>query len=130
MKKVLIISVLYLLLQHQAQSQGCVVIRSIGGFCTRDQAMNYDNTKWMFTVSNRYFKSHRHFVGTEEQKERIEKNTEVINYTYTLDLVLNRNLKNGWSVALDVFIVSNARSSLYEHRDLVTKENVGRFYTH
>jgi hypothetical protein len=115
MKKFLIISVLYLLLEHQAQSQGCVAIRSTGGFCTRDQAMNHDNSKWMLTVSNRYFKSHRHFVGTEEQKERIEKHTEVINYTYTLDLVLTRNLKNGWSVALDVPIVSNARSSLYEH---------------
>jgi hypothetical protein len=129
MKKIIVLSIIFLLLIHQAQSQGCVAIRSTGGFCTRDQAMDHDASKWMLTVSNRYFKSHRHFVGTEEQKERIEKNTEVINYTYTLDLVLTRNLKNGWSVALDVPIVSNARSSLYEHRDPVTRESVGRFYT-
>jgi hypothetical protein len=123
MKKFLFISFIYLLLVHYAQSQGCVAIRSTGGFCTRDQAANHDNTPWMLTVSNRYFKSHRHFVGTEEQKQRIEQNTEVINYVYTLDLVLTRNLKNGWSIALDMPITSNARSSLYEHN------NTGRHFT-
>ena len=115
MKKFLIISVLYLLLEHQAQSQGCVAIRSTGGFCTRDQAMNHDNTKWMLSVSNRYFKSFRHFVGTEEQKQRLEQGTEVINYSYTLDLTLTRNLNKGWSIALDVPVISNTRSSMYEH---------------
>jgi hypothetical protein len=115
MKKGLIALSCYILLCYHAQSQGCVAIRSTGGFCTRDQAAHSDNTPWMLTVSNRYFKSFRHFVGTEEQKERMEHNTEVINYTYTLDLVLTRNLKNGWSLSFDLPIISNARSSLYEH---------------
>ncbi|MBO9200086.1 MULTISPECIES: transporter family protein [Niastella] len=115
MKKLAILSILYLLLTHQAQSQGCVAIRSTGGFCTRDQAANHDSTKWMLSVSNRYFKSFRHFVGTEEQKQRLEQGTEVINHSYTLDLTLFRNLKNGWSIGLDVPVISNARSSLYEH---------------
>ncbi|HEX6431782.1 MAG TPA: hypothetical protein VF008_29025 [Niastella sp.] len=115
MKKIVITSVLYLLLAHQAQSQGCVAIRSTGGFCTRDQAIQHDDNKWMLSVSNRYFKSFRHFVGTEEQKQRLEQKTEVINYSYTLDLTLFRNLKNGWSIGFDVPVVSNARSSLYEH---------------
>jgi hypothetical protein len=115
MKKLLIISVLYLLLSQQANAQGCVAIRSTGGFCTRDQAMQHDDSKWMLSVSNRYFKSFRHFVGTEEQKQRLEQGTEVINYSYTLDLTLFRNLKNGWSIGLDVPVISNARSSMYEH---------------
>lgn len=115
MKKIFIISVLYLSLAHQAQSQGCVAIRSTGGFCTRDQAVQNDSSKWMLSVSNRYFKSFRHFVGTEEQKHRLEQGTEVINYSYTIDLTLIRNFKNGWSIALDVPVVSNARSSMYEH---------------
>lgn len=115
MKKIFIISVLYLSLAHQAQSQGCVAIRSTGGFCTRDQAVQNDSSKWMLSVSNRYFKSFRHFVGTEEQKQRLEQGTEVINYSYTIDLTLIRNFKNGWSIALDVPVVSNARSSMYEH---------------
>ncbi|THU41583.1 transporter [Niastella caeni] len=115
MKKFLVASVLYLLLSHQAKTQGCVAIRSTGGFCTRDQAMNHDANKWMLSISNRYFKSFRHFVGTEEQKERLERGTEVINYSYTLDLALTRNLGKGWSMTLDVPIVNNARSSMYEH---------------
>lgn len=115
MKKILTIAVINLLLAYQAQSQGCVAIRSTGGFCTRDQAVNHDASKWMLSVSNRYFKSFRHFVGTEEQKHRLEQGTEVINYSYTLDLALTRNINKYWSITLDVPIVSNARSSMYEH---------------
>ncbi len=115
MKKLAVLSIACLLLTYYAQSQGCVAIRSTGGFCTRDQALSHDSTKWMLSVSNRYFKSFRHFVGTEEQKQRIEQGTQVINHAYTLDLALFRNLKNGWSIGLDVPVISNARSSLYEH---------------
>lgn len=115
MKKSLIALACYLLLSYHAQSQGCVAIRSTGGFCTRDQAAHSDHSNWILSVNNRYFKSFRHFVGTEEQKERMERNTEVINYTYTLDLVLTRNLGNGWSFSVDLPVISNARSSLYEH---------------
>jgi hypothetical protein len=77
--------------------------------------MQHDDNKWMLSVSNRYFKSFRHFVGTEEQKQRLEQGTEVINYAYTLDLTLFHNLKNGWSIGLDVPVISNTRSSMYEH---------------
>jgi hypothetical protein len=130
MRKIIISSAIYLLLSYHAQSQGCVAIRSTGGFCTRDQAMHNDDSKWMLSVSNRYFKSFRHFVGTVEQKQRQEQGTEVINYAYTLDLALTRNFDKGWSVSLDVPIIANTRSSMYEHTDLVTKKSVGRFKTH
>jgi hypothetical protein len=127
MKKIVFASILNILLAYNAQSQGCVAIRSTGGFCTREQALQNDS-KWMLTVSNRYFKSFRHFVGTEEQKERLERKTEVINYTYTLDLLLTRNLSKGWSITLDVPITSNARSSMYEHGGNNNGQN-GRHFT-
>ncbi len=114
MKKLLVIIFALTIITDLVNAQGCVAIRSTGGFCTRDQATNH-NDKWMMSVSNRYFRSFRHFVGTEEQKQRLEQHTEVINYSYTLDLALTRNLGKGWSIALDVPIVSNVRSSLYEH---------------
>ncbi len=97
-----------------AYSQGCVAIRSGGSFCTAGS----DHSKpsaWNVTLNNRYFKSYKHFVGTADQHERVEKKTEVINYSYTLDVVLTRNLNSRWSLSLDVPIISNARSSLYEH---------------
>src|SRR5258708_36224108 len=52
-------------------SQGCVAIRSTGGFCTVGGHSTIDSTsKWQFTVNNRYYKSFRHYVGTAEQKQR------------------------------------------------------------
>ena len=98
MKNSLIV-IFFIAISLKANSQGCVAIKSTGGFCT---AMQADHSKaadkWMLNVNNRYFKSFRHFVGTEEQKQRLENNTEVINYAYTLDLFLVRELKNGWSI--------------------------------
>jgi hypothetical protein len=115
MKKLSMLSILYLLCNYNAQCQGCVAIRSTGGFCTRDQATAHDSKKWMLSIGNRYFKSFRHFVGKEEQKHRIEEGTQVINYSYTLDLTLTRNFKDGWSLAVDIPVISNDRSSMYEH---------------
>jgi hypothetical protein len=115
MKKLFVLPVLLLVLFQQAQSQGCVAIRSTGGFCTRDQATDHNANKWTLSVGNRYFKSFRHFVGKEEQKHRIENGSQVINYSYTLDLTLVRNFNNGWSLAVDVPVISNDRSSMYEH---------------
>ena len=126
MKKIIILSFILIALSDYAQSQGCVAIRSTGGFCTRDQATGQSAEKWQMTVSNRYFKSFRHFVGTAEQKERQEKNTEVINHSYTLDLALTRNLGKGWSLTLDVPVVANTRSSLYEHGGNNGGENARR----
>lgn len=99
-----------------AYSQGCVAVRSTGGLCTAGPSAN-DTTKtnWELYANNRYFKSFRHFVGTSEQKQRVAGGTEVINHQYSLDLTLIRTLKNGWSVAFNLPINANTRSSLYEH---------------
>lgn len=107
------------LLCLRANSQGCVAIRSLGGVCTMDH-MNHVSTdsiqsKWQFSLNNRYFESFRHFVGTEEQKQRVDGGTEVINHAYSMDLGLVRNLNDRWSLGLYAPIVSNSRSSLYEH---------------
>lgn len=115
MQKILIGTVLYLLLSQATYSQGCVAIRSTGGVCTRPDAGTDAAQGWTFNTVYRYFKSFRHFVGTEEQKERLEKNTEVINWSHNLDLSVVRHFNNRWSLALNVPVISNTRSSLYEH---------------
>jgi hypothetical protein len=81
-------------------------------------------SKWVLNVNNRYFKSFRHFVGTKEQKQRVENGAEVINHSYTLDLTLTRNVNKWWSFSLDVPVLANSRSSLYEH------DGKNRFLTH
>lgn len=105
------------LIFSESYSQGCVAIRSTGGMChlTAHTDSSASENGWIFTANNRYFKSFRHFKGKEEQKERLVIGSEVINYQYTLDLVFTRIINNQWSVLVDIPILSNGRSSLYEH---------------
>ncbi len=108
-----------------ANAQGCVAIRSTGGFCTGEQSNpTASPDQWQFNVNNRYFKSFRHFIGTQEQEQRIEQGTEVINHSYTMDLGLVRVINARWSVALDLPIEAYSRNDLYEHK------NIGRYTTH
>jgi hypothetical protein len=110
---------------QKSRAQGCVAIRSVGGFCSAGGEGHVDTaSKWQLNVNNRYFKSFRHFVGTQEQKQRMAQQTEVINHQYTMDLALYYQVNPRWSVMLDVPIEANTRSSLYEH------SNLGRFQTH
>jgi hypothetical protein len=113
-----------LIFSENADAQGCVAIRSTGGICTMEHSNSENHSKWTLNVNNRYFKSFRHFVGTKEQKQRVANGSEVINHSYTLDLTLTRNLNKWWSFSVDVPVVANTRSSLYEH------DGKHRFSTH
>lgn len=122
MKSILIFILSTLLISTQASSQGCVAIRSIGGMCmmahpdtTSAATAHSRESGWQFSANTRYFKSFRHFSGTTENKARLEQGTEVINHQASLDLVLTRIVNDRWSFMIDIPILSNARSSLYEH---------------
>ena len=103
----------------EVYAQGCVAIKSTGGTCSIEHPEGTDCTassaKWLFSANARYFKSFRHYRGKEEQKERLEQHTEVINYQGTLDLSLTRVFNSRWSLLIDVPLLLNDRSSLYEH---------------
>lgn len=103
-------------------AQGCVAIKGTSGVCGRPA-----NAKgWELNLNNRYFKSYKHFVGTEEQKEREELGTNVINHAYELDITATRTLNNRWSLAVTLPVLSFKRSSLYEH-DGKTRHSTGSF---
>ncbi|HEX9513663.1 MAG TPA: hypothetical protein VF939_24395 [Puia sp.] len=125
-KRLLFIIVLFpIAFTGKIYGQGCVAIRSTGGFCTAGNNAHIDTTsKWQFSANNRYFKSFRHFVGTDEQKQRQTLGNEVINHQYTLDMAIYRLIDSRWSIMLDLPIEANSRSSLYEHA------NLGRYKTH
>jgi len=107
-------------------SQGCVAIRSTGGFCTVGGHSRIDSaSKWQFTVNNRYYKSFRHYVGTAEQKQRQTLGNEVINHAYTMDMAIYRIINPRWSIMLDLPISANARSQTYTQKNLLN-----RFSTH
>lgn len=128
-------NILYVLLllaaAPAARGQGCVAIRSNGSACTitgaHDPAAAHN---WVVALNSRYFKSYKHFVGTEEQKERVERGTEVINHTFSTEVGLTRNFNPRWSAALFVPLTSNARSSMYEHYGNASKSPLARRNTH
>lgn len=114
MKKILSLLIIATVAFNYVNGQGCVAIRSNGAICTKhDPSM--DSKGWQVNTSYRYFKSFRHFVGTEEQKERLAKHTEVINHQHTLNITAIRQFNNRLSLGIDLPLISNKRSSLYEH---------------
>ena len=97
-----------------ARAQGCVAVRNYS--CAAPMAEDSaGGSHWQLTLGYRYLKSHRHFVGTEEQKQRALQRSEVINHTNSLDVSLSYSINARWSVSATLPLTHSARSSLYEH---------------
>ncbi len=125
-KYMLLIAVIAVIGITNVNAQGCVAIRSTGGaFCSM-QKKAVDSSKWSLTLNGRYFRSFRHFVGKDEQKQRVNEGTQVINHSFTTDLSLTYKLKNNWSISANIPVISNTRSSLYEH-DGKTRHSTSSF---
>lgn len=94
--------------------QGCVAIRSTGGLCTMDE--HPDSTvkqgAWLFNSNTRYYKSFRHFVGKQEQYQRIALGNNVINKVVTQDFTFTRLFNDRWALAVDINGADNSRSQL------------------
>jgi hypothetical protein len=119
MKRILPVKIIFLILaaalfSNKTFAQGCVAIRSTGDVCTMDH-LNGLSKSWVLNTNNRYFKSFRHFVGSVEQKQRVEEGTDVRNNSYTMDISLTRNFNSRFSASISVPYNNNTRSSLYEH---------------
>jgi hypothetical protein len=112
---------------NRLSAQGCVAIRSNGGFCTAgdEQAHLDTSAHWQLSINNRYYKSFKHYVGTAYQKQRQELGNEVINNAYTMDLAIYRILNPRWTLMLDLPISANARSQTYLQKGIYN-----RFSTH
>jgi hypothetical protein len=117
---------------HTSNAQGCVAIRSNGGTCTMmgSHTDHQSQNNWIIGVNNRYFKSYKHFVGTEEQKERVENGTEVINHFFSTEFGITRQFNDRWSLAFYAPLISNTRSSMYEHYGNTSKDPNARRSTH
>ena len=95
-------------------------------FCIKKFERPSDAKGWELNLNNRYFKSYKHFVGTEEQKQRIDAGSNVINHAYELDITATRTINSRWSIAMTLPILDFARSSLYEH-DGATRHSTHSF---
>ncbi len=94
-------------------AQGCVAIRG-ASLCTLQHADTATKT-WVFSTNYRYFKSFRHYRENHEEKERVEKGSDVRNHTNFIDLSLVRNFNRRWALGVNVPSSATTRSSLYEH---------------
>lgn len=115
-KKRIIISSLFLLQTIFVFGQGCVAIRHFSCAIGNNLESNLlTEGDFQLGMNYRYFKSFRHFRGTEEEPDRVANDTEVINHSHAWDFTINYGITNRLYAGLTIPTVINARSSLYEH---------------
>ena len=103
-------------LPNEIQAQGCVAIRHFScGIGNEPESNILRKGDVLLGMNYRYFKSFRHFKGTEEEPDRVANNTEVINYAHSWDFILNYGITNRLFASIILPVVLNERSSLYEH---------------
>ncbi len=96
--------------------QGCVAIKHFSCSTGNDLKTNLlPRDNFQVGLSYRYFKSFRHFRGTQEEADRVSNNTEVINNSHAIDFNLNYGITNRMFGSVTIPTVLNTRSSLYEH---------------
>ena len=71
--------------------------------------------QWQLTNAYRYFRSFRHFRGSEEEPNRVENGTEVVNVAHSVDFNLSHQFSDLWGLSLNIPVIYYDRSSLYEH---------------
>lgn len=119
LQKILTFTFLLLMIIVHTQvtfAQGCVAIRG-GSSCssTVGETTTLSQGEFSTGVGVRYFKSFRHFRGENEESQRVEQGTEVINHSYFMDVVLNYGFTNRLFLDMTLPFVSHNRSSMYEH---------------
>ena len=129
MKKIFLHTVILLIAANKIKAQGCVAIRQMGGVTvcssSSSSSSSYNLSKGEFQVGGnyRYFHSWRHFVGTEEQKQRQttgggigidgkDRGNAVNIYSHAIDLNLSYGLTNRLQLNLTIPYVHNERSQV------------------
>ncbi|MEO6348709.1 MAG: hypothetical protein ABIO60_12450, partial [Aquaticitalea sp.] len=114
--KSLLILLLFISTTNNLVAQGCVAIRHFSCSVGNNLKNNLLNPgDFQAGMNYRYFKSFRHFRGTEEEPDRVTNNTEVINNSNSWDFTINYGITNRLYIGLTIPTVINSRSSLCEH---------------
>jgi len=114
--RALALAVVFVVTAVHAHAQGCVAIKQMGdGSCSLEGLHGTPAGKWDFSASYEYFRSHRHFVGTDEQEQRYTAGSEVVNVVQQMDFSLNYRYNARTSLSIGIPYFHATRSSLYEH---------------
>jgi hypothetical protein len=98
----------------EANAQGCVAVRNMTT-CNFSYDTTLVSSPWQLSLNYRYFRSFRHFRGTEEETNRVEEGTNVINNDNSILFGVNYMATNRMSFAVTLPYLFIDRSSLYEH---------------
>ena len=99
-----------------AKAQGCVSVRGFGGCgVAGGSGLALAPKQWQVGANYRYFESFRHFKGDEEQYDRLVKQTQVINYSNTMDISASMGLTLRTQLNVNLPVSYTDRSSYYEH---------------
>jgi hypothetical protein len=99
-----------------AKAQGCVAVRGFGGCgVAGGSGLALAPKQWQVGANYRYFESFRHFKGDEEQYDRLVKQTQVINYSNTIDISASMGLTLRTQLNVSLPVSYTDRSSYYEH---------------
>ena len=114
-------------------AQGCVAVRHMSCAAPAGSADYFKQRTghWQVSTGYRFFRSYKHFVGDEEQKQRVEAATNVINVSHALDLGITYMVDQRLSFSVNLPIQYNDRSSLYEHygNSIAQNPQQKRFHT-
>ncbi len=97
-------------------AQGCVAIRG-GSACSGafGNSLNLTRGEFNLQAGYRHFRSFRHFRGSEEEANRLQEGTEVINRSSFLDIGFTYGISDRWYATAVLPVVFHNRSSMYEH---------------
>ena len=100
-----------------AWSQGCVAVKNSP--CSALMDGSFTNLvsahQWIGSLTYRWYKSDRHFIGDQEQPQRQKLGSQVENDVSSFDVSATYGLTKQWSVTMDLPFTFADRSSLYEH---------------
>ncbi len=81
--------------------------------------------RWQVTTSWRYQKSHRHFVGSDEQEQRAADDSEVINRIHLAELGVRYNFDPQWSLTLNVpYLIAERSNPIRDDRRVVVGRSI------
>jgi len=122
---VFLILILVVSALSEVSAQGCVAVRQMGGntICAT-KGYNLPKGEFQVGATYRYFHSWRHFVGSEEQKERQtsggghdengkERGNAVNIYSHSVELNFNYGLTDRLQLNLALPYVHNERSQVF-----------------
>ena len=75
-----------------------------------DKESSSGRKRWQLSIGFRKQRSHRHFVGTEEQHEREEQRTQIVNDIFLWDVSLSYDITPRYSVFVSVPFMAATRT--------------------